>query len=66
MSPPTGYILPHPDQLLLFGGVLRGACKLVEFGHSILFWSEPWIPGLSDFKPVPKASLETIHCRTVS
>jgi hypothetical protein len=40
--------------------LFRGACKLVGSGDSILVWSEPWIPKLPNFKPVPKASLELI------
>uniref|UniRef100_A0A2N9I0I1 Reverse transcriptase Ty1/copia-type domain-containing protein n=1 Tax=Fagus sylvatica TaxID=28930 RepID=A0A2N9I0I1_FAGSY len=44
----------------------RGACKLVGFGDSILVWNEPWILGLPDFKPVPKASLDIIPCLTVA
>uniref|UniRef100_A0A2N9G7C7 Reverse transcriptase domain-containing protein n=1 Tax=Fagus sylvatica TaxID=28930 RepID=A0A2N9G7C7_FAGSY len=44
----------------------RGACKLVGSGDSILVWSEPWVPGLTDFIPLPKASLEEIPCLAVS
>jgi hypothetical protein len=44
----------------------RGACKLVESEDSILVWNESWIPGLPDFKPVPKASLDIIPCLTVA
>ena len=44
----------------------RGACKLVGFGDSILVWNEPWIPRLSDFKLVPKASLDIISCLTIA
>jgi hypothetical protein len=44
----------------------RGACKLVGSGDSILVWNEPWIPGLPDFKHVPKASLDIIPCLTVA
>jgi hypothetical protein len=46
--------------------VARGACKLVGSGASILVWSDPWVPGLSNFKPLPKASLEEIPCLAVS
>ena len=44
----------------------RGACKVVGSGDSILIWSEPWVPGLINFKPLPKDSLEEISCLAVS
>uniref|UniRef100_A0A2N9FKR8 Reverse transcriptase zinc-binding domain-containing protein n=1 Tax=Fagus sylvatica TaxID=28930 RepID=A0A2N9FKR8_FAGSY len=43
-----------------------GACKLVGSEDSILVWNKPWIPGLPNFKPVPKASLDIIPCLTVT
>jgi hypothetical protein len=46
--------------------VARGACKLVGSGDSILVWSDPWVLGLTNFKPLPKASLEEIPCLAVS
>ena len=41
------------------------ACKLVGSGNFTLVWSEPWVPDLTDFKPLPKASLEEIPCLAV-
>ena len=71
---PTGWIPPHPKSAsFVWRGIegaksllARGACKLVGSGDSILVWNEPWIPGLPDFKLVPKASLDIIPCLTVA
>lgn len=38
----------------------KGACKLIGNGTDTRFWTEPWIPNNTEFKPIPKDSI-TIH-----
>uniref|UniRef100_A0A2N9J298 CCHC-type domain-containing protein n=1 Tax=Fagus sylvatica TaxID=28930 RepID=A0A2N9J298_FAGSY len=44
----------------------RGACKLVGSGDSILVWNDPWILGLSSFKPCPRLDHQPLQSLAVS
>lgn len=40
--------------------ISRGRCFLVANGSSICTWTDPWVPGLRSFRPLPHPHLQTI------
>ena len=46
--------------------LVKGACRLVGSGVSILVWNDPWIPSLPNFCPHPRDGLLDQQCLSVS
>ena len=46
--------------------LVAGACKQVNNGESILTWEDPWVPDLSNYKPVPLSLEKQSSCLVVS